>query len=355
MNDKYTKLDADHSPGFNHIADVLNWCFPLFLEKEYLSKQQATTRFTDAHGGEWAIWYTRLGRIREIETSQGWINALEDHNNVFHSWRTAEYTEDPNKWSDDIKRIVFSRFDNEPIYFMGVYVLDKKRTRPNNAYFNRIASRVDFSVNPPVLSLAEDEKTAEMIQAIEQLEKDLETTNLTKSERDIIAKARIGQGEFRNKLLERDKVCRICGMENRRLLVASHIKPWSKCDTTGEKWDSNNGLLLCSIHDALFDNGLISFDPEGRIMISESLSKDDRERLNLSPSIKITMPAEMADYMEWHNNDLLKNSKTVSHQKFGLGIIEKEDKESITVHFNDFGTKTLKKVVLKDGILKRIF
>ena len=67
------------------------------------------------------------------------------------------------------------------------------------------------------------------------------------------------------------------------------------------------------------------------------------------------MPAEMADYMEWHNNDLLKNSKTVSHQKFGLGIIEKEDKESITVHFNDFGTKALKKVVLKDGILKRIF
>jgi len=41
-------------------------------------------------------------------------------------------------------------------------------------------------------------------------------------------------------------------------LKASHIKAWKDCTSTQERLDSNNGLLLCANHDALFDQYLIS-------------------------------------------------------------------------------------------------
>ena len=49
-------------------------------------------------------------------------------------------------------------------------------------------------------------------------------------------------------------------------IITSHIKPWAKSNKF-EKLDSENVFLLCSIHDALFDKGLISFSDDGTIII----------------------------------------------------------------------------------------
>ncbi|WP_237704111.1 HNH endonuclease [Planococcus donghaensis] len=59
-------------------------------------------------------------------------------------------------------------------------------------------------------------------------------------------------------LLQRESKCALCGVYNPRLLIVSHIKPWST-STNDERLDVHNGLLLCSNHDALFDKKLISF------------------------------------------------------------------------------------------------
>ena len=50
-------------------------------------------------------------------------------------------------------------------------------------------------------------------------------------------------------------------------------------------FNSNNGLLLCSLHDALFDKKLISFDQMGRNLINNKIDFEDYNKLGISDSI----------------------------------------------------------------------
>ncbi len=140
---------------------------------------------------------------------------------------------------------------------------------------------------------------------INEIEKDLDTYDIEGSERLSLIKVRVNQSVFRNKLLDRYKHCCLCNVENSSLLIASHIKPWVESET-GEKLDVDNGLLLCPNHDALFDNGYISFDDNGKIMISEHLSQVDRIFMNVNYDMKIEMTSGNKKYMKYHREHILK-------------------------------------------------
>jgi len=111
---------------------------------------------------------------------------------------------------------------------------------------------------------------------------------ITDTEKERIFKSRIGQRLFKKKLLSVEKKCRLCGVSDERFLVASHIKPWSQSNSQ-ERLDVNNGLLLCPNHDALFDKGFMSFDEDGRILISECLDERTRIFLNINQTMRIGM------------------------------------------------------------------
>ena len=64
------------------------------------------------------------------------------------------------------------------------------------------------------------------------------------------------------------------------MLKASHIKAWSK-STDKQKLDENNGLLLCAHHDALFDKYLLSFEDDGKPIISELILEEHYESLRI--------------------------------------------------------------------------
>ncbi|NOH15287.1 HNH endonuclease [Clostridium cochlearium] len=69
------------------------------------------------------------------------------------------------------------------------------------------------------------------------------------------------KGTTRSNACERrvTKLCgkyRICGINDERFLIASYIKPWS-ISNDNEKLNDNNGILLCSNNDILFDKGYI--------------------------------------------------------------------------------------------------
>ncbi|MBI5430039.1 MAG: HNH endonuclease [Nitrosomonadales bacterium] len=83
---------------------------------------------------------------------------------------------------------------------------------------------------------------------------------------------RIGQQRFRKLVLDmwRHK-CAITGAT--QFITASHIKPWSVSDNF-ERLDPFNGLPLSPVYDKAFDVGLISFDDEGKILISKHLMHD---------------------------------------------------------------------------------
>ena len=83
------------------------------------------------------------------------------------------------------------------------------------------------------------------------------------TERMIEKKVRIGQHGFASRVLENfSNSCGFCGfapksLPGNKLLVASHIKPWSDCDNK-ERVDVLNGVAACPTHDAAFDTGLIT-------------------------------------------------------------------------------------------------
>jgi hypothetical protein len=110
-----------------------------------------------------------------------------------------------------------------------------------------------------------------------------QTRNLprtTEAERLVIQ--RVGQDVFREALLSYwGGCCAVTGVADPRLLRASHIKPWAKCDTDAERLDVYNGLLLAAHLDAAFDAGLISFDDQGAIIFSSHFAQGDRDALGV--------------------------------------------------------------------------
>lgn len=145
--------------------------------------------------------------------------------------------------------------------------------------------------------------TEEEKELIEQIEKEVTLSGLEGDTRETVIKARINQSIFRQKLIERYGCCCLCGISNKNLLVASHIKPWVVADKK-EKLDVDNGFLLCSNHDGLFDRGLISFNDDGNIMISDRLSDKDRILLNIDDNKNIYLTPGNKKYLNYHRNNV---------------------------------------------------
>lgn len=122
-----------------------------------------------------------------------------------------------------------------------------------------------------------------------------------------IAKIRKNQEKFRSQLLSRYKKCCLCGIDNNELLLASHIKPWSVSNEE-EKTDFNNGLLLCAMHDRLFDKGFISFNDYGQIIISHELDEINQKFSNINPNMAINMLEGMKPFMKYHRENIFKDN-----------------------------------------------
>lgn len=140
----------------------------------------------------------------------------------------------------------------------------------------------------------------------DEIIKIIDPDNINEIERSIISKFRVGQSDLRDILLNNKICCEICGIRNKELLITSHIKPWAKSNKF-EKLDSENVLLLCSIHDALFDKGLISFSDDGSIIISTLLDSSDRVLLHLTGEEKILVDSKnKKEYLKFHRENILK-------------------------------------------------
>lgn len=93
---------------------------------------------------------------------------------------------------------------------------------------------------------------------------------ISDTEKKSLKKSRIGQGNFRNNVLRVEPICRLTGLSIPEFLVASHIKPWRNSNNQ-ERLDGYNGLMLSPHVDKLFDQGYITFLPDGELEISSSL------------------------------------------------------------------------------------
>ena len=128
------------------------------------------------------------------------------------------------------------------------------------------------------------------------------TSNLSldETEKSRLVSARIGQGQYRNSLIDYWGACTVTGYSESAILVASHIKPWA-LSSNHERLDMYNGLLLTPNIDKAFDKGYITFSDVGSIIISPLLESPEVIGINSSMTIKIL--DEHKVYLKFHRDN----------------------------------------------------
>lgn len=131
--------------------------------------------------------------------------------------------------------------------------------------------------------------------------------NLAETEQVTLAKQRRGQALYRQRLEALwGGRCAVTGVSCSAVLRASHAKPWADCASGRERLNPYNGLLLSANLDALFDKFLISFEDDGRMLVSSSLTPADRTLLGLDREIRIPLTSEHLPFMRWHRQAFAK-------------------------------------------------
>lgn len=123
--------------------------------------------------------------------------------------------------------------------------------------------------------------------------------------KSIQTKIRIGQEKFRKNLLNFLKFCPITGIDEKKILLASHIKPWA-VSTNEERLDIYNGFIFSPTIDRLFDKGLITFENNKELIISPTLSEANIGIIGIIPGKKyLKLPTEnRISYLEFHRENI---------------------------------------------------
>jgi hypothetical protein len=191
---------------------------------------------------------------------------------------------------------------NEVNEVLNIFLSNSERKKKNDSGNNQKSSALS-KYSEYLLYLAKKEKIKydlyvdEIDNEINKIEYNLD--KIENTERLTIINSRIGQSEYRQGLLKRYKKCQLCEINIQELLIASHIKPWSE-STKLEQLDLNNGLLLCCLHDKLFDLGFISFNEYGEIVVSNSINNTLYNDLNILSGKRININDKTKEYLIWH-------------------------------------------------------
>ncbi|QMT40035.1 HNH endonuclease [Neisseria shayeganii] len=127
-----------------------------------------------------------------------------------------------------------------------------------------------------------------------------------------IIKQRTQQGKYRQNLINLwGGKCALTNIDFHYLLTASHIKRFSECKNN-EAYDPSNGLLLSAHIDKLFDQGFITFDNQGKILVSKKLPSNLLEKIGLNTDAKILFEnlihkekkPEILEYMQFHREQI---------------------------------------------------
>ena len=127
----------------------------------------------------------------------------------------------------------------------------------------------------------------------------------TNTQRKSIVMTRIKQEELRNNALKILKICPFTKIDDKRLLITSHIKPWAFSNNK-ERLDINNVFLFSPLYDKLFDKGLISFTNDKKLLISKDLSLKNITNIGIfnNQIIDLLPISGREKYLEYHRNNV---------------------------------------------------
>lgn len=137
-----------------------------------------------------------------------------------------------------------------------------------------------------------------------------ERINFKKAKTETIRQARMGQGRYREKLLEQCRYCPFTMIADERLLIASHIKPWVASNDK-EKVDPYNGYMLSPLYDKLFDRGFITLTSTKHVILSQFISPYTWRQIGLKDNSYIhtlVMDDKRMEYLKFHQQNVFKGT-----------------------------------------------
>lgn len=124
---------------------------------------------------------------------------------------------------------------------------------------------------------------------------------------------RVGQEKYRRAVIDYMPQCPFSKITEERLLIASHIKPYSACikeKREDQALDYLNGLALSPTYDRLFDQGYITFSDNGELICGTQLSSYTWDKLNINPIAKNKMrifPENRESYLDYHRKHVFQD------------------------------------------------
>jgi putative restriction endonuclease len=122
-------------------------------------------------------------------------------------------------------------------------------------------------------------------------------------------KVRQNQDYFRTIVMSNySNNCAITGISIPELLIASHIKPWSKDENN--RLNPANGICLSGTLDKAFDKGLITINNEYKVVFSSKIKKYSKDafydtELERFENKQIILPIKFLpnnEFLEYHND-----------------------------------------------------
>lgn len=194
------------------------------------------------------------------------------------------------------------------------------------AYFAQISSKLTMLIaelaDPLLfhtLNGVNEDKTNQLIEVAlpviqnwedQQQQQIEEATDISKTTRQALVQARVGQGKFKQRVSAYERTCRITKVDNPTHLIASHIKPWRESNND-ERLAAGNGLLLTPSIDHLFDRGFISFDDSGELILSPIADKQSLTRMGVNTDKVINVShfnGDQKHFLDYHRKEILLKS-----------------------------------------------
>lgn len=119
--------------------------------------------------------------------------------------------------------------------------------------------------------------------------------------------ARRGQGLFKERVMRLENACRVTRVQEPEHLRASHSKPW-RDSSNEERLNGENGLLLTPSIDHLFDRGFISFEDNGRLIISPVAHEDSLRKMGIETRQAVNVGVFSQGqrvFLDYHRNSVL--------------------------------------------------
>jgi hypothetical protein len=228
------------------------------------------------------------------KSSGSWFRTLKQNRRFQLLWSESEITYIPETGG--------AGMGDKPAYIQRwVDLFNEHQDFKTTHYKKGVTASYFIAVVKAMLTSGENASVLppEMVEAL------ADTAGAPETERAELILSRIGQGKFRRDLIELCRECYVTGIDDERLLRASHIKPW-RDSSNSERLDPRNGMLLTPTLDLLFDKGLISFADDGQMLVTHNVNARALETLGVDPRFRgKPFNRRTCAYLAYHRNYVL--------------------------------------------------